>query len=265
MEEAILDHKKTIGEGRRFLLNYAAESIKSGKFKLMKSGYTEYMDDNLTALEKLVFWKYVVIKHTMPEHLEEYLRVVTEGFTGKEIDVFMKRAAECDEKNLKQLMQSLEYERIAAERVEARRAAPDYKKIDGPELPDRVKRRMAEDYERRQNRAMETPPGEIDQKIPGIVDYNLKVLFAVTDGGGYAPVRYEDEESRKDDEMSRLLDEASIIHDKLYIIIKHQTPEKFEEFRQISVDCLSPDQLEEFLERIAHLEATQLEDILAGK
>lgn len=265
MEEAIYDNKKILGRGRRFLLDYAREAIKSGKFKLLKSGYTGYLDDHLEMIEMLVFLKYVVIKHTIPERIEEYVRIVTEGFSKKETDVFMERAAECEEKNLRGLMQSLEYERIAWERVETRRAASDYKKIEGPDLPDRVKRSMAENYERRQKKAIETPPDPIDQKIPEIVDYNLKVLLAVTDGGGYTPERYEDEQSRKDDEMTRLLDEASKNHDKLYIIIKHQMPEKFEEFRQISVDCLSPDELKEFEERIAHLEDTQLEEILAGK
>lgn len=61
------------------------------------------------------------------------------------------------------------------------------------------------------------------------------------------------------------MQEVEELSEKRYIIIKHTTPHLFEEFRQISVDCLTPEEFQDFEERIAHLEATQLEDILAGK
>jgi len=65
--------------------------------------------------------------------------------------------------------------------------------------------------------------------------------------------------------VEEALQAADRAHEKLYIIIKHTKPHLFEGFRQISVDSLTPEELKEFLERIAHLEATQLEEILAGK
>lgn len=65
--------------------------------------------------------------------------------------------------------------------------------------------------------------------------------------------------------LEEAMEEAERLSEKRYIIIKHTKPHLFEEFHQISVDCLTPEELQEFLDRIAHLEATQLEDILAGK
>lgn len=266
MEEAILEIKKTLGAGRRFLLDYAAEAIPSGKFKPLKEGYTKYLDDHLKYLENCLYWKYVIIKHTMPERLDEYVRVVTEGFTPEETEAFYARAAEeYEEKKLKSLLKSLEYERIAQERVEARRAAPGYRKIEGPQLSERTKMQLLKEQQERRDREADEPPGKIEHDLTAVFNRYLKALYAVTDGGGFAPARYTDEQTVKDEEMRRLLDDIQRRSEILYIIIKHQTPHLFEEFHKIQTDTRTPEELEEFYARIAHLEATQLEDILAGK
>jgi hypothetical protein len=267
MEEAILDMKTTLGAGRRFLLDYAEEAIASGKFRLLRQGYTKHLDDYLMFLENCLYWKYVIIKHTMPaEKLEEYVRIVTEGFTPEEIEAFTKRAEEeYEEKKLYPLTHSLENERITTERVLQRRAAPGYRKIDGPQLSEREKMRILEDQKRRRDREADEPPGKIEHDLTAVFKRYLKALYAVTDGGGYAPARYEDEQSRKDEEMAKLFDDMERNMEKLYIIIKHQTPHLFEEFHRISTETFSPEMLEDFLERIAHLEATRLEEILKGK
>jgi hypothetical protein len=265
MEEAILDMKQTLGAGRRFLLDYIPEAISAGKFVLLDEGYTEYLDSYLNSLEGCIYTKYVVIKLTMPERLDEYVRIVTEDFSPAEVEAFLTRAAEAVEKSTRALTDSLEKERIANERVEARRGAPDYRKIDGPELSERNKNQMLLDRERREKREQETPPVKIEHDLPAIFKRYLKVLYAVTDGGGYAPARYEDEQSRKDEELDKILDDMQRNSEKLYVIVKHHTPHLFEEFHKICTDHLSPYELAEFQKNIAHLEATQLDELLKTK
>lgn len=262
MEEAILDIKKLLGSGRRFLLDYTEEAIKSGKFKPLKSGYTEHLDNYLKYLEGCPFWKYVIIKHTQPEKLDEFTRILTEDLTHEETEAFFKRAAECDEKDSRALLESLEYERITAERVNARRAAPDYRKIEGAQLSDRVKMSLAEQKERRYQSRKAATPEKIGRDLTAIFNRYLKALYAVT-GNEYAPERYEDEESRKDEEMSKMLDEMEETSNILYILIKHQTPHLFDEFHRIKTLDMLPEELEEFQNKIAHLEATRLDEILA--
>jgi len=264
MEEAILDTKKPLESGRRFLLDYTEEAIKSGKFKPLESGYTEYLDSYLEYLEKCLYWKHVIIKHTQPEKLEEYTRIVTEDLTLEETEAFFKRAAECAEKDSDNLLESLEYERIPTERVEARRAAPDYRKITGPQLPDRVKMSTANHKERQEKRRKETPPEKIEHDITGIFNHYLKALYAAT-GDEYRPERYEDEQSRQDEEMSKILDRMAETSKRLYIIIKHQTPHLFDEFHRAATLDMSPEESEEFQNKIAQLEATQLDEILGNE
>jgi hypothetical protein len=265
MEEAILDMKKPLVAGWRFLLEYAEEKINSGKFKPLAEGYTQYLGDHIKSLENTVFWKYIIVKHTLPERLDEYIRIATEDFTTEEIEAFLKRAAECEEKDLDEMMHSLENERITTERVNARRGAADYKKIDGPELPERVKEDMQRSYQRRIKREEETAPGKIEHDVVAIFNRHLKTLNAVTDGGGYAPERYIDEQSLKDEEISEAHEKAMRSIEVLYVVFKHQKPEKLEEFHNIVTGYMLPHELEEFYERIRHLEETRLDEILGSK
>ncbi len=264
MEEAIYDMKKQLGEATRFLLEYTEEAITSGKFTPLEYGYTEYLDSNLSHLEKLIYWKYVIIKHTLPEKLEEYTRLVTEDFTEKELAEFDKGITEIGEKTSDVLLKSLEYERIADERVETRRAAPDYRKIEGPELKDREKAEILRQQERRRQRMAETPRGKIEHDILKIFNRNLKVFYAVTDGGGYAPVRYEDDESRRKERIDAAYKSMRENMSKLYIVIKHQKPEMFDQIHHAVTQDMTPEELKKFEDRIARLEAEKLEEILSG-
>jgi hypothetical protein len=264
MEEAILDLKKPLESGRRFLLDYAEEAINGGKFKLKESGFTKYINDYPKYLENCLYWKNILIKHTEPDRLEEFTQIVTEDLTPEETAEFFKRAAEVDEKDSDEILESLEMERIATERVETRRAAPDYKKIEGPELSQRVKESIAWHKELAQKRERETPPEKISRDMPELFNRYLKIYHAVT-GDRFPPERYEDEQSRKDEEMGKMLDHLDELSNDLYLIIKHQKPHLFEEFHRITTLDMTPEELEEFQKKIAHLEATRLDEILAGR
>jgi hypothetical protein len=265
IEEWLLDVKPTLGAGRRFLLDYAGDAIKSGKFEPLEEGYTEYLDGYLNSLEKCPYWKYVIIKHTMPEKLDEYVRIVTEDLSPEETEDFLKSAAESEEKDLDVLAHSLENERITTERVLQRRAAPGYEKIEGPQLSERVKTSMAQHEEWKKQREKDTPPGKIEHDLTAVFRRYLKAFYAVTGGGGYAPARYEDEQSRKDEELDKVLEDAMRNVEILYVVMKHQKPEKFDEFHNIVTGHMSSYELKEFQKNIARLEATRLEEILGGK
>lgn len=85
----------------------------------------------------------------------------------------------------------------------------------------------------------------------------------------YESCQQVEKEEEKETLRSKLIDRALNIAErageKLYIIIKHQKPHLFEEFHKISTQDMTPEELQEFNERIAHLEATKLDDILEGK
>lgn len=51
---------------------------------------------------------------------------------------------------------------------------------------------------------------------------------------------------------------------ELYIVMKHQFPEKLEEFTKC-LDPMSPEQREDFFDQVAILEATELDEILGEK
>lgn len=73
-------------------------------------------------------------------------------------------------------------------------------------------------------------------------------------------------QAEKDAELDKLFDETDLLVAKMYIIAKHQMPtDFFKELERSIVDNLTPELVEDFYEIVAHLEATQLEDILAGK
>jgi chromosome segregation ATPase len=68
------------------------------------------------------------------------------------------------------------------------------------------------------------------------------------------------------EELDELFEQTDLQVAKMYIIAKHQMPKDFFDGLHASiVDNLTPELVQEFYERVAHLEATQLEDILAGK
>jgi len=75
----------------------------------------------------------------------------------------------------------------------------------------------------------------------------------------------QDDESRKNGEVSKLLDKGMEAVEKLYIIMKHQMPHLFEEFKKTVLEGFTPEMVQEFHEKIAHLEATRLDEILEGK
>lgn len=77
--------------------------------------------------------------------------------------------------------------------------------------------------------------------------------------------RIEEKQILRSKLIDRALDIAERASEKLYVIIKHQKPHLFEEFHKIATQDLTPEELREFNERIKHLEATKLDDILEGK
>ena len=72
-------------------------------------------------------------------------------------------------------------------------------------------------------------------------------------------------EKRREDKISQLVAKATSAVEKLFIIIKYQVPHLFEEFKAVATQGLTDDEVQEFYDRIAILEATKLEEILAGK
>jgi len=78
--------------------------------------------------------------------------------------------------------------------------------------------------------------------------------------------REEEKEALREKQLDELFEQTDLHLAKMYIIAKHQMPKDFFEGLHASiVDNLPPELVQEFYERVAQLEATQLEDILAGK
>jgi hypothetical protein len=75
----------------------------------------------------------------------------------------------------------------------------------------------------------------------------------------------KDGQSGKDKKISGILDKGMESVEKLYIIMKHQMPHLFDEFKKTVLEGFTPEEVQEFQDRIEHLEATQLDEILAGK
>jgi Fic family protein len=72
--------------------------------------------------------------------------------------------------------------------------------------------------------------------------------------------------TEQEKKLDELFEDTDLQIAKMYIIAKHQMPKDFfEGLHRSIVDNLTPELVEEFYERVAHLEATRLEDILAGK
>lgn len=265
MEEAIPDLRRKKIAGEKFLLEHVEKCLANDKFLAKEKVYVKEIEDDFERLARCREWKYVIIKHTQPEKLDEYTRIVTEDFTDEETAAFLKSVAECDEKDAKSLLRSLEYERLNRERVEAYRAART-RRIEGAQLSERRRQRFEKDQRNRQERLKknEFESNEaVEYDLPERLAPFLKAFHAIT-GDEIAPERYEDEQSREDEKMSAMLAEANRAMEKLYIIIKHQTPEKLAEFEKV-LEPLSRIQRREFYARIAHLEATRLDEILKGK
>lgn len=72
--------------------------------------------------------------------------------------------------------------------------------------------------------------------------------------------------AEREEALNRHFEKAERISEKLYIIIKHQSSkELFDKFHDVVTQDMTSEELNEFLERIDHLEQTELEDILSGK
>jgi hypothetical protein len=72
-------------------------------------------------------------------------------------------------------------------------------------------------------------------------------------------------ERRREDAIDEAIAAGMEATEKLYIIVKHQTPHLFDEFHKIVVQDMTPEEEQEFYDKIAVLEATMLDDILSGK
>jgi hypothetical protein len=251
MEDESVALKKRLSEGSRFLLDYAENCRKSGKFVLLENPDGEKLDELFDWLEGNRVRKYVILKHTKPETLDEYLRIVTEDFTPEETADFLRYAAETDEKDWPTLEESLEFEQLSIEIVEARRAAGE-KKINGPELGKISKRQM------KSNKYLKplTPKtgGKPDYDIAQRYDRNLRAFYAVT-GGDYISERFEDEKSRADEDLEMTLEETLGHIEEMYFMIKTEKPELFAEFEKTISASMAPEVLEEFYARIAEHEA----------
>ena len=255
MEDAAVDLRKELVAGGYFLLDYAEECRKNGKFVLSENPPVKEIDELFERLEENRARKCVVLNHTMPERLEEYIRCVTEDLTPAETAEFLKEVDESDEKKRRPLINSLEKERQAIEIVEARRAAGE-EKIDGPQLRDAKKRKI--ESKQYVKIPVPEPGGKIAYDLVKRYEQNLKAFYAVT-GDHYTAVRFEDEQSRSEEEIEAQLDSMRRNMEQLFIIIKHENPEKFPEFEKIVTEEMTPDQRADFYARIAALEAEMRE------
>ena len=125
-------------------------------------------------------------------------------------------------------------------------------------MKDRLKKKLQAKKIRQQSSGLNQ-----GKNLPELYKKHFQTLNALT--GEVEAKRFEDEESRKNAEISKLLDEGMENIEKLYIIIKHQIPHLFEEFKKTVFESFTPEMEQEFHERIAHLEATRLKEILEGK
>lgn len=64
-----------------------------------------------------------------------------------------------------------------------------------------------------------------------------------------------EEEKRKDAEISQILEQSIETTEQIYIELKNNLPEKFEEFRQTVIEPMPPELKKEFYARVAAREA----------
>jgi hypothetical protein len=117
-------------------------------------------------------------------------------------------------------------------------------------MKDRLKKKLKAMKLRQQS----SPP--LGRNLPEQYKKYFEALNSVTSGG---------EPSGDGDTVSAMLDKGMEATEKLFIIIKHQMPHLFKEFEKTVVRDFTDEEKQEFYDKIAHLEATQLDEILGGK
>lgn len=137
------------------------------------------------------------------------------------------------------------------------------------EMPDEYKenlRRLTEMIEERDRKAeiiKTLPPESRAEALPALSRLNASIdKIEQTLADEYKEFQVE---SRRKDEVTHVLDKGMEKVEELFIIIKHQKPHLFDEFKKIVVEHMTPDEEQDFYDKIAVLEATKLKDILAGK
>ena len=174
--------------------------------------------------------------------------------TPEETENFLKAVDE-KRQNSNDLLKSLEYEKIAVERVEARRAAGE-KKVKGPDLQERVKNKLnSKDYLKPLDR---TKGGKLSYDPVQRLDRNLKAFYAVT-GENRVAKQHEDAEYVRNKETEALFDNMDRLTKQLFIAIKNGSPEKFAEFEKIVTQDLDDEELAEFYAEVERLETEMQE------
>lgn len=69
-----------------------------------------------------------------------------------------------------------------------------------------------------------------------------------------------EEEKRKDAEVSHILEQGMETTEQIYIELKNNLPEKFEEFRQTVIEPMPPELKQEFYDRVAAREAEMMKE-----
>lgn len=71
-------------------------------------------------------------------------------------------------------------------------------------------------------------------------------------------------ESPDQEKLDAAFAQAAIAHERVYIVYKHLQPHLLEEFTKIATDHMTPEEVEQFFERVARREKEELSEILAS-
>lgn len=146
---------------------------------------------------------------------------------------------------------------------------PQMPKIKEYEMPDEYKQnllKLTEMIEARDAYAREmpnVPPEKRAEAASALADFT----DAINKTEQLLADEYEQfqSEKRRQDGIDDAIARGMEATEKLFIIIKHQKPHLFEEFKKIVIQDMTFEEEQEFYDRIAVLEATKLKDILTGK
>jgi len=140
------------------------------------------------------------------------------------------------------------------------------KEYEMPEKYQKNLRILTEMIEERDQKAeiiKTLPPAKRAEALPALAEFSASIdKVEQTLANEYKEFQ---EEMRRKDEVTGILDKGMEQVEKLFIIMKHQMPHLFDEFKKIVVEGMTPEGEQEFYDKIAVLEATQLKEILAGK
>lgn len=100
---------------------------------------------------------------------------------------------------------------------------------------------------------------DLDRKIEKGKESLRKYLDACFAEDGRVEIETPDQEK-----LDAAFAKAKVAHERIYLVYKHTQPHLLEEFTKIATDHLTPEETEDFFERVARREAEELDEILTS-